>query len=248
MLEDETDPLEMLLNPELHEIEVTYFLFFAYDAVSWHIDEHVGDIERAVITYKNSKPETVTAHYHSNHTTRQYDGVAKMGRRPLLFNARGTHATYFDEGIHGPQLDFVKALDKWDLWKNLDVIFPWDFTKEERIIKTDSDINGLNYLLQVRHYGNKSDDNKHIHYRHPGPVGFVGKFFAHISELGQRDFTCEGMDTDRCPWPVGIFAKQNFLCSPGYAYSYTQGKCFIQSPKHKPTCKRDIKGELLNLG
>ena len=77
-----------------------------------------------------------------------------MGKRPLIYNARGTHATYFDIGIHGPQFDWVQPLDKWDLWKSLDVLFPWDFTKEQRVIATDSDINGLNYLLEVTRFGN----------------------------------------------------------------------------------------------
>ena len=43
----ETDPLEMLLNPELNEIQVVYFFFFNYDYVSWHIDQHVADLEHA---------------------------------------------------------------------------------------------------------------------------------------------------------------------------------------------------------
>jgi len=31
------DPLEMLLNPELNDIEVMYFFFYNYDSVSWKI-------------------------------------------------------------------------------------------------------------------------------------------------------------------------------------------------------------------
>jgi len=46
----------------------------------------------------------------------------------------------------------------WDLQKSLDVILPFDWIADDRKInKPGSNIDGLNYLLEVYQWGNEGD-------------------------------------------------------------------------------------------
>lgn len=62
---------------------------------------HVGDIERTVVTFTKGQPTEVCAHKHSTWETRDWADVSKLGKHPIVYNAAGTHATYFGPGIHG---------------------------------------------------------------------------------------------------------------------------------------------------
>ena len=65
------------------------------------------------------------------------------------------------------------------MWHNLDLIYPWDFLKDERKIKTDNNLNGINYLTEVHVWGNAGDGpgfgKQEI--RKTGPDGYLRKFY-----------------------------------------------------------------------
>lgn len=117
--------------------------------------------------------------------------------------------------------------ERWNLWLDLDPIFPWDWNKENRVIKTDSNINGANYLTQVMSWGNEAQGPviKGESPRDVGPSGFLDKFNDRVVELSDSGYVCEGIDTERCPWPAGVFSSANQLCRSGYFFSYLTRKC-----------------------
>lgn len=159
------DPLEMLLNPEESTIEVAYIYFMPYDFVWARIGLHVGDIEKTKIQFKNGEPTVVRASWHDWEKDLDYsDGkVEKFGKRPVVYNARGTHATYFNKGLHPPIMDWTWTGERWDFWNDLDVVFPWDWTKKDRKIETDSNLNGINYLTQIYQWGNQGMGPEFFH-------------------------------------------------------------------------------------
>ena len=154
------DPLEMLLNPEESSVEVSYVYFMAYDSVEWGIDFHVGDIEKTKVQFTKGQPTHVIPSFHAWEKNKEWDQVQKLGKHPVVYNARGTHATYFTAGEQVPTLDWTYPKEAWNFWHNLDVIFPWDYTKDDFKIKTDSNLNGLNYLTEVNRWGNEARGQK----------------------------------------------------------------------------------------
>ena len=106
------------------------------------------------------QPTIVRASYHDWEHIKDYTDshVKKMDGsvRPIVWNARGTHATYFSPGRHPPIFDWSSSDTAWDLWLSLDMVFPWDWIDGHRFnIETDSNLEGLNYLTQVYKWGNK---------------------------------------------------------------------------------------------
>ena len=206
--ETKIDPLEMLLNPEETTVEVSYIYFMPYDYVQWQIGFHVGDLEKTKVQFDKGVPTLVRASYHDSEKIKPYAEVEKFGTHPVVYNARGTHATFFSRGIHPPIMDWTWNDDKWDFWKDLDVVFPWDWVKEDRLIKTDSNLNGINYLTQVFRWGNQGIGPELANQRifKQGPTGYLDKFNDRVSELQKLNYVCEGIDTKRCPWPMGVFS------------------------------------------
>ena len=156
--EPEMDPLEMLLNPEDTAIEASYIYFMPYDHVKEGMGNHVGDIEKTKVDFIKGKPTKVRASYHDWEDIKDYADVEKTGdTHPVVYNAEGTHATYFSSGYHPiPIMDWTCKNERWDFWQDLDFVFPWDWISNERVIKTDDEIlNGVNYLTELYWWGNK---------------------------------------------------------------------------------------------
>lgn len=122
----------------------------------------------------------VRASYHADTHDIDYTSrkVEKFGKRPMVYNARGTHATYLKKGLQLINLDWTCIGEHWDFWNDLDVVFPWDWTKEDRVIETDSNLNGINYLTQIYLWGNLGMGPEFLHKRFSvdGPQGYLNKF------------------------------------------------------------------------
>lgn len=78
------------------------------------------------------------------------------------------------------------------------------------------------------------------HTRTSGPKSFIARFGDRFDELSKLDWICEGMDTKRCPWPVGVWTKHMMLCQEDYVYSYKLNKCFIKEPHNDAKCSHDL--------
>lgn len=149
---DGMDALEMLLNPEESVIEAAYVYWFPYDFTPAGLGFHVGDIEKTKVQFDKGVPIKVRNSYHAWEKDHDWHDIIRMGGHPNVFNARGTHATYIDQGIH--LFDYTDMKEPWDLWRDLDMIFPWDWNSDKRVVHTDSNLEGVNYLTQVWTWGN----------------------------------------------------------------------------------------------
>lgn len=97
---DGMDALEMLLNPEESVIEAAFMYFFPYDFTPFGTGFHVGDTEKSKVRFDCGKPIMVRNSYHAFEDNHDWHSVTRVGGHPHLFNARGTHATYMDQGLH----------------------------------------------------------------------------------------------------------------------------------------------------
>ena len=234
---DGNDPVEMILNPDKFKTTAVYIYFFPYDWVKYHLGDHVGDLEHTTLYFDGGAPFSIKVSEHDWDTTKDWDdsGVEKEGNHPVVYNASGTHATYFTKGMQWYDVALCDLTDdkvRWDLYKNLDVMFPFDWLSEDRVIKgTGTNLDGINYMLQVEKWGNRGEGFSVAgeEQRVNGPSGFLDKDTENIEQLTRLGYTCEGVDTERCVWPAGVFSqsfKHGTLCSPGYNYSYQLGQCF----------------------
>ena len=71
----EMEPLEMLLNPEDTTIEASYIYFFPFDSVPFGLGNHVADLEKTKVIFKNGEPTKVRASYHDWEHIRDYSDV-----------------------------------------------------------------------------------------------------------------------------------------------------------------------------
>jgi hypothetical protein len=73
----------------------------------------------------------------------------------------------------------------------------------------------------VRRWGNSEDSVPHNNLNIfgerkyvTGPTGFLDK--ADIRQIiyimDQYNYTCQGHDTKRCMWPIGVYSDNNPLC------------------------------------
>src|SRR6185436_4261390 len=82
---------------------ITYWFFFAFnDGPASHpdaFDDHEGDWERICIRLDSNNRATEVAFYqHDGHKKMKWQDVEKSGTHPVVYSAKGSHATYDSEG------------------------------------------------------------------------------------------------------------------------------------------------------
>lgn len=178
------DPLYMLLTPEEFTIQVFYIYFFPYDWVKYTFGNHVGDLEHTNITFEKKVPTRLYVSEHSWETIVPW-GSAEIemdGTHPVTYNARGTHATYLSGGrqwyAKHTIFDVCGQGQMWDLQKTLEVIFPWEYLSDDKIMHEEG-WEGINWLTQLYQWGNNGEGfDIPVIDEQPlggGPSGFLNK-------------------------------------------------------------------------
>jgi len=98
---DGNDAVEMILNPDKFKVVANYIYFFPYDWVKYGFGNHVGDLEHTSINFDCGEPKSLYVSIHSG--GKLFDDwnderIEKDGIRPVVYNAMGTHATYWFAG------------------------------------------------------------------------------------------------------------------------------------------------------
>ncbi len=83
-------------------IDAFYFYFHAFNdgthVVGLEFGAHVGDWEHNMIRFENGAPQAVYFSQHARSQSFTYKAVEKMGLRPVVYVARGSHAVYGTSG------------------------------------------------------------------------------------------------------------------------------------------------------
>ena len=88
-----------------------WFYFNSFDqgnkVIGIRFGNHVGDWEHSMVRFHRGEPKAIFTSRHSfGSSAYSYEAVEKMGKRPILYAARGTHAMYVTAGIQAYKLPF----------------------------------------------------------------------------------------------------------------------------------------------
>ena len=107
---------------------ITYWFFYAYNQgpAPGGIDNHEGDWERISIKLDQHNRATAVAYYqHTGHEVKRWREAPKQGSHPLVFSAKGSHASYDSAGDKdlGVPLGLVKDHAgrgaQWKTWQHM---------------------------------------------------------------------------------------------------------------------------------
>lgn len=107
---------------------ITYWFFYAYNAgpAPGGLDNHEGDWERISVKLNRQNRATAVAYYqHKGHEEKRWRDVPKQGSHPLVFSAKGSHASYASPGAKDLGVPFGAVKDhagrgaQWKTWQHL---------------------------------------------------------------------------------------------------------------------------------
>ncbi|MFB9906011.1 hypothetical protein [Allokutzneria oryzae] len=110
-------------DPERHLHAYTYWRFYAWnDAITvpglefaGADGDHEGDWERVtLLTDADDRPTDVVFNGHGSQCRMPWDKITKADGRPVVYSAKGTHASFADQGVHGWRLDTTSQGQRWD--------------------------------------------------------------------------------------------------------------------------------------
>jgi Vacuolar protein sorting-associated protein 62 len=90
-------------------VDAFYFYFYAYNqgnqVLGMEFGDHVGDWEHNMIRFRDGAPQAMYFSQHASAQTFTYKAVEKMGKRPVVYVAKGSHAVYGTAGyVHSHTL------------------------------------------------------------------------------------------------------------------------------------------------
>jgi hypothetical protein len=107
---------------------ITYWFFYAYNAgpAPGGVDNHEGDWERISVKLNRQNRATAVAYFqHTGHEEKRWRDVPKQGSHPLVFSAKGSHASYDSPGAKNLGVPFGLVKDhagrgaQWKTWQHL---------------------------------------------------------------------------------------------------------------------------------
>ena len=107
---------------------ITYWLFYAYSVTAGQFGPHEGDWERVTVCLDEfERPTKVIYHQHGTHETRPWTWAPKLGTHPIVYSAKGSHASYPVAGRRDTTQDLADEGDVWPTWTTLENVLdqPW---------------------------------------------------------------------------------------------------------------------------
>lgn len=104
-------------------VDAFWFFFYSFNlgnvVFNVRFGNHVGDWEHTAIRFHHGKPKAVFFSEHNFGSAYSYEAVEKIGKRPVIYSATGTHAMYATAGLHPYVLPWGILHDQTDrgpLW------------------------------------------------------------------------------------------------------------------------------------
>lgn len=189
-------------------VDAFWFFFYSYNlgnaVFNVRFGNHVGDWEHTTIRFHNGVPNAVFFSEHNFGSVYSYEAVEKIGKRPVIYSAVGTHAMYATPGLHPYILPWGILHDQTDrgpLWDPALNSHTYTYDHEKDVLRSstltpDSPTSWFHF---AGHWGDKfyplGDERQ---YRFAGQYHYVnGPLGPKFKNLGRKKI-CGGPDSQPC--------------------------------------------------
>ncbi|MCJ1477875.1 Vacuolar protein sorting-associated protein 62 [Lambiella insularis] len=189
-------------------IDAFWFYFYSFNmgkkVLKIRFGNHVGDWEHSMVRFQHGEPKAVFLSEHTFGGAYSYDAVEKIGKRPVIYSATGSHALYATPGKHTYVLPFGLLHDTtdrgplWDPALNTHA-YTYDYKSDVLLSSTASPFSPTSWFYFAGHWGDKvyelSDERQ---YRFAGQYHYVnGPLGPRFKNLGRKKI-CQGRESDPC--------------------------------------------------
>lgn len=175
-----------------------------------------------MVRFHHGKPKAVYFSEHSFGAAYSYEAVEKIGKRPVIYSATGSHAMYATSGLHPYVLPWGilhDETDKGPLWDPALNAHAYTYeTRNETLRPSNLTPNAPTGWFHYRgRWGDKYyplGDNRQ--YRFAGQYHYVngptGPKFKHLNRIK----VCEGPDENPCVIRHWLGGTENIRLAPDY--------------------------------
>jgi len=208
-------------------VDAFWFFFYSFNlgnsVFNVRFGNHVGDWEHTAIRFQHGEPKAVFFSEHNFGSAYSYEAVEKIGKRPVVYSAVGSHAMYATPGGHPYVLPWGILHDQTDrgpLWDPAlnSHAFTYDHMKDTIRAANITPHAPTEWFHFAGHWGDKFyplGDKRQ--YRFAGQYHYVnGPLGPKFKNLGRKKI-CGGADSEPCiikHW-LGGEAKTGRLQSQG---------------------------------
>ena len=189
-------------------VDAFWFFFYSFNlgniVFNVRFGNHVGDWEHCMIRFHHGVPKAMFFSEHSFGDAYSFEAVEKLGKRPVIYSAEGSHAMYATAGTHAYILPWGllhDVTDRGPLWDpSLNVhSYTYDYLKDDLRSSNMTPKAPTEWFYFNGHWGDKfyplSDERQ---YRFAGQYHYVnGPLGPRFKSLGRRK-VCAGPSSDRC--------------------------------------------------
>ncbi|KAJ5567165.1 hypothetical protein N7535_006471 [Penicillium sp. DV-2018c] len=189
-------------------VDAFWFYFYSFNlgntVVNVRFGNHVGDWEHCLVRFHHGEPKSLFFSAHRGGEAYSYKAVEKIGHRPVIYSAEGSHAMYATAGVHeyllpwGLLHDVTDRGPLWDPALNSQA-YVYDFDNQDLRASTSNPSAPTEWFHFRGHWGDKFYplvDSRQ--YRFGGQYHYVngpiGPKFKHLN----RRKVCQGRDRDPC--------------------------------------------------
>lgn len=189
-------------------VDAFWFYFYSYNLgnivlnIRW--GNHIGDWEHSLIRFQHGKPKIVFFSEHFFGQAYTYEAVEKIGQRPVVYSAVGTHAMYARPGIHPYILPLGLLHDETDrgpLWDPLLNTMSYTYDVKNETLRPSNHTPNVptEWFFFNGHWGDKLYPmNDRRQYQFAGQYHYVtGPLGPRFKNLGRRK-VCQGPYRNEC--------------------------------------------------
>ena len=189
-------------------VDAFWFFFYSFNlgnvVLNVRFGNHVGDWEHTAIRFQHGEPKAVFFSEHNFGSAYSYDAVEKLGKRPVIYSAYGTHAMYSTPATHPYILPWGilhDLTDRGPLWDPALNAHAYTYDHKNDTIRS-SNITPeapTEWFHFAGHWGDKFYPlNDRRQYRFAGQYHYVnGPLGPKFKNLGRKKI-CPGPDSTPC--------------------------------------------------
>lgn len=188
-------------------VDAFWFFFYSFNLgniVVLRFGNHVGDWEHTLVRFHNGKPKAVFVSEHFFGEAYTYRAMEKVGKRPIVYSATGSHAMYATPGLHSYILPWGLLHDRTDkgpLWDPAlnSHVYTYDLRNDTLRSSNLTPSAPTAWFDFAGRWGDKQyplgDSRQYVfagnHHYVSGPLG------PKFKNLGRRK-VCQGRESERC--------------------------------------------------